>query len=593
MAADNLNAPNGSKSVRLGQDQSVSSKWIGPERARRLDDGLAGILAGLTGGIPPPRIAEAYVDWSINLLLSPGRQLQIVESLLRDSAALVKDGLIGAEPPPSRHYAAAGWKRRPFSVLAQAATRAEALVDLATAPLPGMQRHNAELVRFYSKQVVTALRPENFPHLNPEVWATTRAERGRNLLRGAKHLAKDFLRNVRGKNGPVSERFQVGETLATTPGKVILRNDLIELIQYSPTTPKVHAEPILIVPAWIMKYYILDLSPHNSMVRWLVEQGHTVFAISWKNPCPEDRDLAMEDYRQLGIHAALDAINAVVPNQKVHATGYCVGGTLLALTAAAMARDQDNRLKTVTLFTAQSDFEDAGELKLFVDEMTLYWLDQVMAKRGVLDAKQMVGAFSMLRAQDLIWGPLVERYCLGKRNEAFDIMAWNADSTRMPYRMHSDYLRDLYLENKLAQGKYSIGGRPVSLGDLSIPLFCVGTVTDHVAPWQSVYKIRNLKHQGKTTFVLTTGGHNAGIVNEPGRPRRSYQIGSWDESSPYVSAEEWAQSAERHEGSWWLAWKDWLTENSGPLDRSPPRIGNRRKGYSVLGDAPGTYVTQK
>ena len=590
MADDDRTAPKGARQQLAAKE---SRRWIDSARARRLDDGVAARLASLTGGLPPTRIAEAYIDWLMNLAIAPGRQLQILEALLRDEAALARALLFGTEPPAGSRYSAPGWQRRPFAWLAQAAARFEALADLATEPLPGMERHNADLVRFYTRQLVAALHPENLPLLNPEVLATTRAERGRNLLRGARYLFDDARRALRGRKPPPSERFKVGETVAATPGKVIFRNELIELIQYTPTTTTVYAEPVLIVPAWIMKYYILDLSPQNSMIRWLVAQGHTVFSISWKNPGPEDRELSMEDYRSLGVLAALDAVNAVVPEQKVHAVGYCVGGTLLSITAAAMARDGDERLKTATLFAAQTDFEDAGELKLFVDEMTLYWLDRQMARRGVLDSAQMGGAFAMLRPRDLIWGPLISRYFLGKHEDAFDIMAWNADGTRMPQRMHSDYLRELYLENRLAQGKYRIGGKPVSLGDLSLPMFVVGTVTDHVAPWKSVYKIRNLKRLGETAFVLTTGGHNAGIVSEPGRARRSFQIGEWNQAMPYQSPEDWASCAERRDGSWWTPWQRWLAERSGPQDAVPPKTGIPKKGYSVLGDAPGTYVRQR
>src|ERR1700730_7278443 len=327
-----------------------------------------------------------------------------------------------------------------------------------------------------------------------------------------------------GGDGPVgSEAFKVGREVAVTPGKVIFRNRLIEIIQYALTTVEVYAEPFLIVPAWIMKYYILDLSPGNSLVHHLVAKGHTVFVVSWKNPQEADRDLGMEDYRRLGIMAALDAVSATVPERQVHAVGYCLGGTLLAIAAAAMARDEDERLKSVTLFAAQSDFTEAGELTLFIDEDQVRFLEDMMAERGYLDSKQIAGAFQLLRSNDLMWSPMVRDYLMGDRRPMTDLMAWNADATRMPCRMHSEYLRRLFLNNDLAEGRFEVDGKPVSLRDIHVPLFAVSSIADHVAPWRSVYKIQMLT-EADVTFALSNGGHNAGIVNPPGHPNRHHQI---------------------------------------------------------------------
>jgi polyhydroxyalkanoate synthase len=369
------------------------------------------------------------------------------------------------------------------------------------------------------------------------------------------------------------------------PGKVVFRNRLIELLQYAPATDTVYAEPILIVPAWIMKYYILDLSPENSLVRYLIQQGFTVFMISWKNPTADDRDLGLADYVRLGVEAALDAMETIVPHRRIHAVGYCLGGTVLSTVAAAMARDGDDRLKSMTLFAAQTDFTEAGELTLFVDEAQVSFLEHMMADQGFLDTKQMAGAFQLLRSNDLIWSKIVHSYLMGERQPMFDLLAWNADTTRMPYRMHSEYLRRFFLKNDLAAGRYEVGGRPVSLRDIHIPIFAVSTITDHVAPWRSVYKIQMLTH-ADVTFVLSNGGHNAGVVNPPGRPNRHHQIATHTEQETYLDPDAWQRAAARHEGSWWPCWRDWLVRQSSEKV-APPKTGAGRK---PLGDAPGTYV---
>jgi polyhydroxyalkanoate synthase len=394
-----------------------------------------------------------------------------------------------------------------------------------------------------------------------------------------------------GKKPVGSEAFQVGRDVAVTPGKVVYRNRLIELIQYAPSTGKVRPQPVLIVPAWIMKYYILDLSPQNSLVKYLTDQGFTVFMISWKNPEPEDRDLGMDDYRKSGVMAALDVVSAVVPDRPIHAVGYCIGGTLLSIAAAAMARDGDERLRSLTLFAAQTDFHEAGELMLFVNESQLTFLEDMMWEQGFLDAKQMAGAFQILRSNDLLWSRNLHEYLMGERRPMTDLMAWNADATRMPYRMHSEYLRHLYLHNDLAEGRWLVDGKPVALTDIRAPMFVVGTTRDHVAPWRSVYKI-HLLADTEITFLLTTGGHNAGIVSELGRADRSYQVKTTGSADQYAAPDAWAAAEGHKQGSWWPEWIAWLDErSSSPMQ--PPAMGAPDAGYAPLADAPGNYVLQE
>ena len=434
--------------------------------------------------------------------------------------------------------------------------------------------------------------PANFPWSNPEVIAASLREGGLNFARGAMYALDDLQRQIAGRPPAGAEDFAVGRNLAVTPGKVVLRNRLMELIQYAPATERVCTEPILIIPAWIMKYYILDLSPENSLVRWLVGRGHTVFVVSWKNPGGEDRSLGMEDYHQLGFRAVLAAVNAIVPGAKVHAVGYCLGGTLLAIAAAAMGRDGEERLSGVTLFAAQTDFTEAGELTLFIDEDQVRFLEQIMAERGYLDARQMAGTLQRLRSNDLSWAAMVRGYLLGERTPMIDLMAWNADATRMPARMHSEYLRRLFLNNDLAEGRFEVGGRPVSLRDIRVPVFAVSTITDHVAPWRSVYKIQMLT-DADVTFVLSNGGHNAGIVNPPGHPHRHHQIATHRENEPYVDPDAWQARATKMDGSWWPCWGDWLTRHSGEMAVAPPSMGAPERGYKPLCDAPGTYVLER
>jgi len=448
-----------------------------------------------------------------------------------------------------------------------------------------VSRHHEQVVQFTGRQILDILSPSNCLWTNPDLLATTMREGGRNLLQGAANLAEDWQLAVAGKPPVGVERFRPGHEVAVTPGTVTWRNELIELIQYAPATEAVHPEPVLIVPAWIMKYYILDLSPHNSMIRYLVSQGHTVFAISWRNPDAEQSGLGFDEYRRLGVAAALDAIAEICPDQRVHGVGYCLGGTLLAVAAAAMARDRDDRLASMTLLAAQVDFTEAGELTLFIDESQVQFLEDIMWEQGYLDARQMAGAFQLLRSNDLIWSRILREYLLGERAGMTDLMAWNADSTRMPYRMHSEYLRGLFLRNDLARGRVEVGGRPVNLADIRVPIFAVGTKRDHVAPWRSVHKIC-VHPATDVTFVLTSGGHNAGIVSEPGHRGRHFRVQSKPRGAPYVDPDSWLATAESEDGSWWPTWQGWLADLSASPAEPPPT-------GPALCPAPGTYVLQR
>jgi len=446
---------------------------------------------------------------------------------------------------------------------------------------------------FVARNALETVSPANYLATNPELLDTTRVEAGENLVRGFSHWLEDIKRTFEGKGPTGTEKFVVGGDIAATPGKVVMRNDLVELIQYSPATDTVYAEPILIIPAWIMKYYILDLSASNSLVRYLVSQGHTVFIVSWKNPTASDRGLGMDDYLKLGINATVDAVSKIVPGEKIHSVGYCIGGTLLSIAAADFAAAGDQRLASVSLLAAQQDFSEPGELSVFISPAQLDMLEAVMDRTGVLKSEQMGAAFSMLRSRDLLWTPAVNTYLRGKRDSPNDLMAWNADGTRMPCRMHAEYLRQLYLNNALARGEFLAAGRRVDLAAIRIPMFVVGTETDHVAPWQSVYKARGLTRSTDYTFLLTSGGHNAGIVSGPVHPRRRHRVRSWLNDTDTLTPQAWLETTQPQPGSWWPVWQRWLAEHSTKARVAPPSLGSAASGYPPIADAPGEYVLQK
>ncbi len=563
------------------------------------DRSLHAAIARFTGGLSPAALAQAYWDWAAHLASAPGKRAQLLEKAVRKAIRfsnylhryLVEgaNGEVCIEPLPQDHrFLVPEWRAWPFNCVYQGFLLQQQWWHNATTGLRGVSKHHEDMVEFGSRQLLDMVAPSNFLLTNPEILQRTLSTAGLNLIRGWRNFLEDWERAVTGKKPVGTENFIVGRDVAVTPGKVVYRNRLIELIQYAPVTHEVRPEPILIVPAWIMKYYILDLSPHNSLVKYLTEQGFTVFMISWKNPTPDDRKIGVEDYRTLGVMNALDAITRIVPDHKVHAAGYCLGGTLLSIAASAMARDGDDRIATLTLFAAQTDFTEAGELTLFTDESQVAFLEDMMWEQGFLDCRQMAGAFEMLRSNDLIWSRLVHDYLLGEREPMTDLMAWNADATRMPYRMHSEYLRKLFLNNDLAEGRFMAADRPVALSDIRVPVFAVGTERDHVAPWHSTYKI-NLEVDADVTYLLTSGGHNAGIVSEPGHPRRSFRVRTKQTSQHYIDPERFLTEATLKDGSWWPQWTGWLGQRSGELT-APPAIGAPQAGYWPLAEAPGAYV---
>lgn len=580
---------------------AVQDATLGLAAFQAMDRMREALGGQLTGGISPGSLALAGFDWAFHLAQAPGKRAELLWKAGRKTSRLMTwllSSAIDPQTPPAirplpgdTRFRHEGWQQPPFAALAQAFLLGQQWLHNVTHEVPGVMKHHEDVVSFVAKQWLDVFSPANNALTNPEVLARTWETGGMNLWQGWQNWAEDALRLMNRQPPPGAEAFRPGETVAVTPGTVVFRNHLIELIQYAPSTGQVRPEPVLIVPAWIMKYYILDLSPENSLIRWLVGQGFTVFAISWRNPGPEDRDLTLEDYRRLGVLAALDAVEAIVPGARVHATGYCLGGTLLSIAAAVMGAAAGDRLASLTLFAAQVDFTEPGELALFIDPSQMHFLDSMMWNRGYLSDDQMAGAFQLLRSNDLVWSRVVHDYLMGQRLPMTDLMAWNADSTRMPWRMHSEYLQRLYLDNELAAGRFMVDGRPAALQNIRIPVFAVGTERDHVAPWTSVYKFHQFTDTD-VTFVLTSGGHNAGIVSPPGHPRRHYRIGTRPDDGALISAPDWQAAHDPVEGSWWPAWGDWLAAQSGPLD-APPALGAPDKGLPPLADAPGSYVFQR
>ncbi len=555
-------------------------------------------LATVTGGLAPDVYVNAWWDWYLNLAKEPPKQLQIMQDAVAkafDNWTFALRAASGEPLPPTTpdaRFSGEAWNQWPFNLYAHSYGNYVDWWQKAWSNVPGVAPENERTLDFVARNALESISPSNYLATNPELLDTTRLQAGENLVRGFSHWLEDVQRTFEGKGPSGTDKFVVGRDIAQTPGKVVMRNDLVELIQYSPATSTVFAEPILIIPAWIMKYYILDLSVNNSLVGYLVSQGHTVFIVSWKNPTASDRALGMDDYLKLGINASVDAVSRIVPDQKIHAVGYCIGGTLLSIAAASFAGKGDRRLGSMTLLAAQQDFSEPGELSVFISPSQLDMLEAVMNRTGVLKSEQMGGAFSLLRSRDLLWAPAVNNYLRGKRDSPNDLMAWNADGTRMPCRMHAEYLRQLYLNNALARGEFEAEGHRVDLASIRIPMFVVGTETDHVAPWQSVYKARGLTRSPDYTFLLTSGGHNAGIVSGPVHPRRRHRVRTWLTDSETLAPRTWFETTPPQAGSWWPVWQHWLAQHSAQARVAPPPLGSS-DGYPPIADAPGEYVLQR
>lgn len=562
-----------------------------------LDHSLQAGIARLTHGISPAALLLAFTDWYLHLLIQPAKQFELIDLYKKTFLSIYNQIFSYCHGDTNGEYCIIpnnkdkrfidySWQEFPYTFIYESFLSIQNWWEQAATNVHGMNKHHEQVVRFTIRQILDVYSPSNFPFLNPEIIKASIEQKGENYIRGMNNLLDDYKRLIENTPPAGSENYIIGKDVAATPGKVVYRNKLIELIQYSPQTETVYKEPLLITPAWIMKYYILDLKPDDSLVRYLIDKGHTVYMISWKNPNESYRNTTMYDYLNLGIMSALERIRTDMPKRKIHLVGYCLGGTLAAIAAATLARDEKDILKSLTLFAAQTDFTEPGELGLFIDESQIAFLENMMSVKGYLDTHQMAGAFQLLRSNDLIWSRMIHDYLLGQRLPLSDLMAWNADATRLPYKMHSEYLRKLFLNNELAEGKYIVGSAPIALADINVPIFIVATERDHVSPWKSVFKI-NLLTDTDVTFTLTSGGHNVGIVSKPeNQSKQHYRSATLMGSDRYIDPDRWYERTKPANGSWWPTWEKWLKHYSEDKTK-PPQIKNS------IDDAPGKYVLEK
>ncbi|NQV60111.1 MAG: class I poly(R)-hydroxyalkanoic acid synthase [Alphaproteobacteria bacterium] len=545
----------------------------------------------------PLNIGSAFMELTAKMMSEPAKLVEAQMTLWQDYMNLWQNaakGMLGdgAEPlvrpeKGDKRFRGEEWENNQiFDFIKQSYLLTSRWVQNTVHDVEGLDEATARKVDFYTRQFTDAMAPSNFVATNPEVLRETVATKGENLVRGLQNMLDDLERG-KGKLAirmTDQDAFAVGENIAVSEGKVIWQNDLMQLIQYQPRTGQVHKRPLLIVPPWINKFYILDLKPENSFIKWAVEQGQTVFVISWVNPDQRLAEKTFEDYMFEGIYAALDGIKAACGEADVNIIGYCLGGTLTGATLAHMAANDDQRVKSATFFTTLVDFTEAGELSIFVDDEQLGQLEQKMEDQGgILEGAAMAGTFNMLRSNDLIWSFVINNYLMGKDPFPFDLLYWNSDSTRMPAKMHSFYLRNMYQRNLLSQpGGIELGGTAIDLTAVNIPVHIISTKEDHIAPWKGTYVATQL-YGGKTTFTLAGSGHIAGIVNPPAAKKYGY----WSNQKNPSTADEWFAGATQHEGSWWPQWGNWIAKQSGPKVKA--RLPGS-KAAPALEDAPGSYV---
>ncbi len=571
------------------------------ERGQRIvSDFLKRQSDGSTASADPLNIGGAFLEMTTRLMANPATLVQAQLGFWQDYLTLWQNTarrMMGqpdpepviSEDPRDRRFKDDAWRENEvFDFIKQSYLLSARYFQNVVGGVDGLDQKTAQKVDFYTRQFVDAMSPSNFLMTNPEVLRKTAETGGENLLKGLSHLLADLERGKGQLRIRMTDdsKFRVGENIAVTPGKVVYQNDLMQLIQYAPTTEKVLKRPLVIFPPWINKFYILDLRPRNSFVKWATDQGHTVFVASWVNPDETLAEKGFEDYMHEGVYAALDAIEQATGERQVNAIGYCLGGTLLATTLAHMAAKRDTRIKTATYFVTMTDFEEAGELGVFIDEEQLSALEEKMGKRGFLEGSEMATTFNMLRANDLIWSFVVNNYLMGQDPFPFDLLYWNDDSTRMPARMHSFYLRRMYQANDLVKpGAIELLGVKIDLRKIKVPSYLISTREDHIAPWKSTYRATQI-YGGPVRFVLAASGHIAGVVNPPESGKYSHWI---NEALP-ADPDEWFQGATELAGSWWPDWHRWVTsQDKAAKDQVPARVPGTGA-LPALEDAPGSYV---
>jgi polyhydroxyalkanoate synthase len=544
----------------------------------------------------PLNIGGAFMEMTTRLMANPAKLMQAQLGFWQDYMSLWQSTarrMMGMESEPvidgdpkDRRFKDDAWKENEvFDFIRQSYLLSARFVQDVVKQVDGLDAQTAQKVDFYSRQFIDAMSPSNFLLTNPEVLRRTAETGGENLIKGLNNLLTDLERG-KGKlhiKMTDTDAFRIGENIAVSEGQVVFQNDLMQLIQYAPTTEKVLKRPLLIVPPWINKFYILDLRPKNSFVRWAVAQGHTVFVVSWVNPDDRLAEKNFDDYMKEGFLDALDAIEAATGEREINAIGYCLGGTLLSCTLAHLATLNDTRIRSATFFVTLMDFRESGELNVFIDEEQIKMLEEKMNKHGYLEGSEMANTFNMLRANDLIWSFVVNNYLMGNDAFPFDLLYWNSDSTRMPAAMHSFYLRNMYQDNKLIEpGGITLGGTPIDLSKIKVPAYFLSTREDHIAPWRATYRGTQILG-GKNRFVLAASGHIAGVVNPPEGGKYSHWINPDLPDDP----ETWFAGATEIAGSWWPDWQRWVTA----LDKKQVKARVPGEGKLVpIEPAPGSYV---